>query len=109
MTKPHRLFLALLPLLCVSCGHRKGSGPLQVSFWYWHTPFQLSSSDVAQLKQMGVKRLFVRAGTFTHGEPLQLFIPQTWGCSGKPFSVVLVFNFDAGLLRHFADLPIASA
>ena len=55
---------------------------------------------------MGVKRLFVRAATFTHGDPVQTSIPQSWSSSGAPFSVVLVFNFDGGLLRHFKDLEI---
>jgi hypothetical protein len=56
---------------------------------------------------MGVKRLFVRAGTFTHSpEGVQLGIAQQWVGPKTPFSVVLVYNFDSGLLSHFGTLNL---
>lgn len=99
--------ISLLLLLMFAAPGRLLRAPLAVSFWYWHTPFQLSSSEVRQLKEIGVKRLFVRAGTFSHD--YKLTVPQQWACSGAPFSVSLVYNFDSGLLRHFEDLDIGEA
>jgi hypothetical protein len=92
--------LLILFLFAVPGGHVPA--PLEVSFWYWHTPFKLSQSDVTQLKEIGVKRLFVRAGTFSN--EYKLTVPQQWACSGSPFSITLVYNFDSGLLRHFEEL-----
>ncbi len=99
--------ISLLLFLMLAGPGRLVRAPLEVSFWYWHTPFQLSSSDIIQLKEIGVKRLFVRAGTFSH--EYKLTVPQEWSSSGAPFSVSLVYNFDPGLLRHFEELNIDEA
>ena len=101
-----RGFGLLILLLCiVSCSHKPVA--LETSFWYWHTPFQLFPKDVSQLQSMGVKRLFVRAGTFTHSpEGVQLGIAQQWTGPKAAFPVVLVYNFDSGLLSHFGTLNL---
>jgi hypothetical protein len=92
----------LLILLMASVPETRIASPLDVSFWYWNTPFRLSQKETSQLKDIGVKRLFVRGGTFTHG--YGLMEPQQWSGSGSPFKIDLVFNFDSGLLKHFSAL-----
>jgi len=97
----------LLLLILFSVPSRRFAPPLEVSFWYWHTPFRLSPGETKELREIGVTRLFVRAGTFSH--EYKLTVPQKWAAAGSPFKVALVYNFDSGLLRHFGDLDVAGA
>ncbi|HLV81000.1 MAG TPA: DUF3142 domain-containing protein [Chthonomonadaceae bacterium] len=79
--------------------------PLQVSLWYWHTPFQIAPSEAAQWQALGVKTLFVRAGTFfKEGEGARLILPQQWAGPSNGLDIHLVFNLDYGLVRDFAHL-----
>ncbi|MGO8671512.1 MAG: DUF3142 domain-containing protein [Capsulimonadaceae bacterium] len=78
--------------------------PLQVSFWYWHTPFRLTATDTSQLRSLGVTRLFVHEGRFVgHEDRIDLAARQTFD-GGCPFDVDLVFDFDPGLTRGFGRL-----
>lgn len=80
--------------------------PLEVSFWYWHQPFRLPKSELEQLHSMGVRQIFVRAGTFQKGEKgLRLSLPQSWSSRADGIAIHLVFNFDASIVKAFADLP----
>jgi hypothetical protein len=54
-------------LLAARVAHRRLQPTLEVSFWYWHSPFHMTKPERAQLDAMGVKSLFVRAGTFMRG------------------------------------------
>lgn len=78
--------------------------PLQVSFWYWHTPFRLTGQDVTQLRSIGVTRLFVHGGRFVgRADRVGLAGKQTF-YGACPFDVDLVFDFDPGLARGFGRL-----
>src|SRR5258706_462103 len=78
-------------------------GPLDVSFWYWHRPFKITRLEAQQLKEMGVKRLFVHAGTFSTTGGLHLTLPQAW--MGKvDQQVILVFNAHTDFLRDFGKI-----
>lgn len=79
--------------------------PMEVSFWYWHQPFKIPPDELAQLQAMGVRRIFVRAGTFhKDAKGLRLTLPQRWAGSAGRLSLHLVFNFDASVLHDFAEL-----
>lgn len=100
--------LLVAVLGAVSC--RPRTKPLEVSFWYWHSPFQLSPKQVDELKQLHVQRLFVHGGTFTHRKVgVQMLVRQTWKEGTGAFPVVLVFNYDSGLLSHFETLDLDAA
>lgn len=100
-------WIALLLLIICACSCRKPHGPLEVSFWYWHTPFKLSEKEVTDFRSIGVKRLFVRAGTFTHDPAgTKLDIPQQWRTGSGAFPIVLVYNWDGGLVSHFRSLNL---
>lgn len=94
--------LSLLLLMVGGC-HRVGpaKGALELSYWYWHTPYTLNRSEAATLRDLGVKRLFVRGGTFRNdGEKLIPDIPQRFEGPPEGFPVYLVYNFDAGAIAH---------
>lgn len=75
--------------------------------WYWHTPFELTGTDRAELKQIGVKTLYVRAGTLaSDGQHLKLILPQQWKSSSD--NVVLTFNFHPGLVSHLESMSVAT-
>jgi hypothetical protein len=83
---------------------RPYAGPLDVSFWYWHRPFKISRQEAKQLREMGVKRLFVHAGTFSTTGGLHLTLPQEWTRRADQ-EIVLVFNAHTDLLRDFGKIP----
>src|SRR5262245_18559541 len=79
--------------------------PLEISLWYWHQPFRLDSAEVAELKALGVRHLFVRAGTFRkEGDAARLILPQRWASRADGLGVHLVFNFDYSLVRSFGGM-----
>jgi hypothetical protein len=78
--------------------------PLEISFWYWHQPFQIPQNELDQLKGMGVRRIFVRAGTFhKDAKGLRLTLLQRWASRAEGLALHLVFNFDASVLHDFAE------
>jgi hypothetical protein len=79
--------------------------PLEVSLWYWHQPFALPDTDVAQLKSMGVSQLFVRTGTFHKwGDGIRLTMPQQWGKNTGALPITLVFRFDYDVVKGYEPL-----
>ncbi len=79
--------------------------PLEISFWYWHTPFRLSTTETSQLQAMGVQQLFVRAGTFHRdGDGIRCLHPQTWDRTNGTPPVHLVFHFAGDMTAHFAKM-----
>jgi len=102
------LILGLLGLLAVRVFERP-AGPLEVSLWYWHSPFRLSREEARGLQGLGVRRLFVRAGTISAtGEGgVALMLPQSWQPSPGAPPVELVFVLDSGVVRHFERLDTA--
>ncbi|MBS1709393.1 MAG: DUF3142 domain-containing protein [Armatimonadetes bacterium] len=101
------VLLAAVGILLVRRPWRKPP-PFQVSYWYWQTPFTLDAKLAGQLREMGVRQLFVRAGTWsTDGKNIVLVAPQQYGKGCDAFPVHLVFNADSGVTRHFEDLDNA--
>ena len=85
------------------------AAPLEVSLWYWHSPFRVSAGDAGLLKALNVRALFVRAGTIERGEKgVCATLPQVWQASPNSPAVHLVFNFDYSMVRHFAELDNAN-
>lgn len=104
------VLIALIGALFLVRGikHRP-TGPLQISFWYWQTPYTLSKDDQSSLKRIGVTQMFVRAGTFSSdGTNIVLRFPQEFAEGATALPVQLVFNTDAGVLRHFEDYNLAT-
>ena len=74
--------------------------------WYWHTPFRLTEKDRANLTQMGVRTLYVRAGTFSSdGKRAVTVLPQRWETAAPGVEIVLTMNFDPGLVSHLETIP----
>jgi len=81
--------------------------PLEVSFWYWHTPYRIEAPEEAQLRAIGVKQLFVLAGTFQlQHDAVQVVMPQQWLLAPAEFGVHLVFHIDSTIIRSFEKLPV---
>lgn len=81
--------------------------PFELSFWYWHSPFGLTDEQTRDLKKLGVRQLFVRAGTFSSdGTNIVLVIPQNYKGGKVPFKIHQVFNFDSGVVRHFESYDL---
>ncbi|HZO91814.1 MAG TPA: DUF3142 domain-containing protein [Chthonomonadaceae bacterium] len=79
--------------------------PLEVALWYWHQPFRLPPAEAAQLRALGVRQLFVRAGTFRkEGNGARLILAQQWAGKADGLAIHLVFNFDYDIVRHFGAL-----
>lgn len=74
------LLLVLLSLLALRAFYpTPPMKALDVSMWYWHNPFRLSSEETRKLQTLGVRRLFVLAGTISvSGDGTTLMLPQTW-------------------------------
>ena len=88
---------------------QKPAAPLEISLWYWNSPFHLSEKESGTLKDLNVQALFVRAGTIERGENgVCATLPQVWQASPNAPAVHLVFNFDYSMVRHFADLDNAN-
>jgi len=84
---------------------RRAPGPLEVSLWYWHSPFQLTREESRELRRLGVRRIFVRAGTISVSlDGAAAIRPQTWRPSPSAPSAHLVFDFDSGAVGHFEEL-----
>ncbi|HEX5324577.1 MAG TPA: DUF3142 domain-containing protein, partial [Capsulimonadaceae bacterium] len=115
---PHRYSLLWATVAALAIGiftaaclawhaRRQSNTPLTVSYWYWQIPFHLRPNEIAELKEMGVHRLFVRAATF---EPdgvggIRLSLPQSFKSNASDLQVSLVFNFHYGLVRQFERMP----
>ena len=85
------------------------SEPLEISVWYWDSPFHLSPAEAAQWRSLGVRQMFVRAGTFVlEGKGARLTLPQTWEKPPGVLRVQMVFNFDYSLVRHFGETDNAA-
>lgn len=112
----HRLFIILFAALIVAgiVGYwvsnkpSKPSGPLEISFWYWHSPFQLDKSELAALERLNVKRIFIRASTISNdGKRYVGAIPQTFASKAGQLKVQLVYPFDSGAVKHFEQFKIS--
>jgi hypothetical protein len=74
--------------------------------WYWHTPFRVTEAEKGLLKEIGVRTLYVRGGTFTtDGKRAILGFPQRWETPAG-MDVVLTLNFDGGLVSHLEEIPV---
>jgi hypothetical protein len=81
--------------------------PLEISFWYWHTPYKIEAAEAAQLQAIEVKQLFVLAGTFKmQHDAVHMVMPQQWETATSTFGVHLVFHIDSTLIREFEKLPV---
>lgn len=108
MTRP-RIFWLLLPFVVLGGCRRTPAPPATLGMWYWHSPFRVTEAERTQLLKMGVKTLYVRAGTFTtDGKHVSLMLPQEWRKPPKGIDIVLVFNFDAGLVSHLSEIPVTT-
>lgn len=93
--------------LWVTRPHRRVSDPLQVAIWDWETPYQISVSEADSLGKLGIREVFVRAGTFSSdGQNIVLVIPQKYSEGSNRLPVHLVFNADGGVIRHFEDYDL---
>jgi hypothetical protein len=81
--------------------------PLEVALWYWHQPFRIAPSEAAEWKAVGVRQLYVRAGTFRkEGQVAKLILPEIWAGPSEGLDVHLVFNFDYTLVDTFEQMPL---
>lgn len=114
MRRPKRVAVGLLLLCGVALGavtlwQRSHAPllPLELALWYWHSPFRVPPEEGAQLEAMGVKQLFVRAGTFRReGEGATLILPQEWKTPAPGLDIHLVFNFDYDIVRNFKEMSV---
>ncbi len=105
-----RLLALCLLILLLACGFWARSRftaplpPIEVSLWYWHSPFSLPKAEVELLNGLGVKQLFVHAGEFKpSGSSVSLILPQDWQ-TPSDIPVVLVFNFNFGIVLDFKSM-----
>lgn len=100
-----RLFLVLSISSMWGCRSNVPPPPLQVSFWYWHTPFRLSETEVSELRNIGVQQLFVRAGTLSEQEGhMSVVLPQSFEAPPCDFPVCLVINLDYVFVRGYDEV-----
>ena len=96
-------------LLAIRSAKQRPNQPLQTSYWFWQSPYKLTRSNLKNLKEIGVKQMFVRAGTFSSdGTNIVLIFPQKYAEGSNALPVHLVFNADAGVLRHFEDYKLST-
>jgi len=75
----------------------------KVGAWYWHSPVEVTLAQASKAKSAGLIEIYVRAGTLTYdGERYLVHLRQEWKQSEK-IGVRLVYNADAGALRHIAS------
>lgn len=75
--------------------------------WYWHTPFRITAAEKSTLREIGVRTLYVRGGTFTtDGKRANLAFGQRWETGLRDLDVVLTLNFDGGLVSHLEEIPV---
>lgn len=97
-----KFWLLFSCLTAISCAKPSAPKTQEIAFWHWHSPFNLSAEQVADLKALKVSELFVRAATFSNdGEMLVPILAQRFEKTEEPFKVHLVYNMDAGALKHF--------
>jgi len=97
------LSLLAICLLLVGCRVEYPPEKPKVGAWYWHSPVEVTLPQASEAKSAGLDELYVRAGTLTYdGERYQIHLQQEWKQS-EPFGVRLVYNADAGALRHIAS------
>jgi hypothetical protein len=97
------LSLLALCLLLLGCRIEAPPEKPKVGAWYWHGPVEVTLPQASEAKSAGLDELYVRAGTLTYdGERYQIHLQQEWKQS-EPFGVRLVYNADAGALRHIAS------
>src|SRR5512143_764566 len=98
--------LACLGIPLLLLGRSRPAPPLDVSLWYWHRPFALAVDEPEELRSMGVRKLFVRAGVFHLGpDGVRLTLPQEWKSTAAGLDVHLVFNFAPDVVRAFGGIP----
>lgn len=109
---PPKLRPALLaaPVLLVPLWYfmrpRAAPPPMRFGIWYWHSPFRLSKSESSQLDRMGIRQVFVRAGTFQKADRgIRLTRPQEWASRADGLDIHLVFNFAYDIVRAFEKIP----
>ena len=97
------LILVLCCLLAIwALGFGSATAPMDVSLWYWHSPFRLSREEARELHLLGMRRLFVRAGTLSaSGDGVKFVLPQIWRPSPGAPPLDLVFVLDPGVIQHF--------
>lgn len=97
--------LGLIVVLFPACSRPRAQGPLEVTLWYWHAPFQVSATETRELEAMGIRRLFVRAGTLSEAEGhMSLVTPQSFRTGPDSLSLVLVFNLDYVFVRGYDEV-----
>ena len=105
MHKSRFIWLLFTAALAAGC-HRASSRPLEVGMWYWNSPFVVTDADLRSLKTIGVKTLYVREATFTtDGKSALTEFHEHWQSNPPGIKIVLVYNFDGGMIRHFGTLP----
>ena len=81
--------------------------PLEVSLWYWHQPFRILPQEAAEWKALGVRQLFVQAGSFRKdASGIHMALPQIWETAGNGLAVHLVFHLDGSLAQEFSTLDL---
>ena len=79
---------------------------LEVSLWYWRQPFHIPDREASALRSMGVRQLFVRAGTFgVRNGQVCFTLPQQWKSGPPDIGIQLVFNYNYDVVRQFEKLP----
>lgn len=101
-----RLASILVLAICAGCRHAPPpTTPVKLSAWFWHAPFALSKREDRQLKSLGISTVFVRAATMSFdGDHVVPTLRQTFR---SPAKVHLVYNADAGLIKHFDEIEPA--
>ena len=81
--------------------------PFEVALWYWHQPFRPAPAEIKALRAVGIRQLFVRAGTFRRdGDRAQLILPEAWSGRADGLQLHLVFNFEASMVQGFAQMSV---
>jgi hypothetical protein len=82
-------------------GRQADPPPLQVSMWYWHSPFRIEQDEAKELKSMGVTELFVLDATVKGKAAPELAMRQRWKGGGDRLRVHLAFRFDKTAIEMF--------
>jgi len=102
-----RWFLLSFIVFLSGCVAKSNHANLGLSAWYWHSPYDLSPKLNSSLNEAGIDELFVRAGTLSFdGEAFVPILRQKWRGPSAPRRIHLVFNMDAGAVRHLEDADL---